>query len=120
MKLARTLVIAVAVGSCATVGTGSAAATEVTDPVQGFAESWEFAVDECSSGMLSGALSGASVGGMLGAAGGPLGVAVGAAVGGFVGEVGGGETSCEERVISGRAVPEPASGTKGHKGSGRR
>ncbi|MBM7417251.1 MULTISPECIES: hypothetical protein [Nocardiaceae] len=77
-------------------------------------------MDECSSGMMTGALSGASVGGMLGAAGGPLGVAVGASIGGLVGEIGGGETSCEERVISGRAVPEPSSETKGHKGSGRR
>ncbi len=112
--------MAVLSGLALTVGAGTATATTTSNSLQSLVESWETAVDECSSGMLSGALSGASVGGMLGAAGGPLGVAVGAAVGGFVGEVGGGETSCEERVISGRAVPEPASGTKGHKGSGRR
>ncbi|WP_285187479.1 hypothetical protein [Rhodococcus sp. MEB041] len=120
MKLARTLVIAVAVGSCAVVGAGPAAASEVTDPVQQIAESWEFAVDECSSGMLTGAMGGASVGGMLGAGGGPLGVAVGAAVGGLIGEVGGGETSCEERVVTGRAVADPDQVTRGHKGTGRR
>ncbi|MBY6537505.1 hypothetical protein HQ325_02360 [Rhodococcus sp. BP-349] len=107
-------------GVLVVAGAGTAEAAEVPDPVRGVAESLEVVVDECSSGMLSGALSGASVGGMLGAAGGPLGVAVGAAVGGFVGEVGGGETSCEDRVVTGRAVADPDQITRGHTGVRRR
>ncbi|KQU07272.1 hypothetical protein ASG56_07020 [Rhodococcus sp. Leaf7] len=80
----------------------------------------ETAVDECSSGMVTGAMGGASVGGMLGAGGGPMGVAVGAGVGGLIGEIAGGETSCEERVISGTAVADPDDVSRGHKGRGRK
>lgn len=95
-------------------------AATTSDPVQDFLGSFETPVDECSSGMLTGAMGGASVGGMLGAGGGPLGVAVGAAIGGLVGEIGGGETSCEERVISGTAVADPDDVSRGHKGKGRK
>ncbi|MBY6709515.1 hypothetical protein HQ308_22235 [Rhodococcus sp. BP-241] len=85
-----------------------------------FVESLETAVDECSSAMVGTALSGASVGGMLGAGGGPIGVAVGAGIGGLIGEIAGGETSCDDRVVSGTAVADPDEVSRGHKGKGRK
>ena len=120
MRTSRVTIVALGAGVALICGAGTATATTTSDPVQSLVESWETAVDECSSGMLTGAMGGASVGGMLGAGGGPLGVAVGAAIGGLVGEIGGGETSCEDRVVTGRAVADPDLVTRGHKGTGRR
>lgn len=116
-RIVGTTLVAVAT---AVAGAGTASASTTSNPLLDVVESFETAVDECSSGMLTGAMGGASVGGMLGAGGGPLGVAVGAAIGGLVGEIGGGETSCEERVISGTAVADPDDVSRGHKGKGRK